>query len=384
MADVSPEFEFEDWVGRARAVDILQVAQNLGVSLKRQGGEWVGPCPACGGTDRFAVHQKRAIFNCSHQGGPGGDVIAMLMHAKGLDFMQAVEELAQEPPPRGQATEQDPELQRERRDERRDRDLARQQEEQARLARKRNDAEELWERRQPLIGSLADAYLRRRRIEVTQAEAAALGFLPAHPYWGYPDGNAQDLVEFGSWPVLMAVVTDVSGRVIAVNRTYLDRDEPIKLVPPGDRKRNKAKKAHGTTLGGATWFGPPCETIAIGEGAETVLSWFRLFRGPEDVTPVSSVSIGNLAGGATGTLPHPKNPRRSIPNGEPDPEKPGIILPPFVKDVILLGDGDSDPAWTRAQLITAGRRFESAGLGVSVDLAGRGKDFNDHLLEEPA
>ena len=46
---------FPDWQARASAL-----------GLKRRGAELVGPCPACGGTDRFAVADKdgRAVFNC--------------------------------------------------------------------------------------------------------------------------------------------------------------------------------------------------------------------------------------------------------------------------------------------------------------------------------
>lgn len=37
------------------------------LDLKRKGGEWVGECPVCGGTDRFHVseiHEGRALFGC--------------------------------------------------------------------------------------------------------------------------------------------------------------------------------------------------------------------------------------------------------------------------------------------------------------------------------
>ena len=46
---------FADWEDHAPAL-----------GLKRQGRELVGPCPACGGTDRFSVTVKgaRTVFNC--------------------------------------------------------------------------------------------------------------------------------------------------------------------------------------------------------------------------------------------------------------------------------------------------------------------------------
>ena len=34
------------------------------LNLKRIGQELVGPCPNCGGTDRFAVHTQKKVLNC--------------------------------------------------------------------------------------------------------------------------------------------------------------------------------------------------------------------------------------------------------------------------------------------------------------------------------
>ena len=38
--------------------DISAVAERLGARLKRLGNERVGPCPKCGGRDRFSVNTK--------------------------------------------------------------------------------------------------------------------------------------------------------------------------------------------------------------------------------------------------------------------------------------------------------------------------------------
>lgn len=49
------------------ADDWLQAAERL--HLKRESSELVGPCPACGGTDRFHVHwrgARRGVFACRH------------------------------------------------------------------------------------------------------------------------------------------------------------------------------------------------------------------------------------------------------------------------------------------------------------------------------
>jgi hypothetical protein len=86
------------WVARARAVLIEQELARRGIVLKRVGVELVGPCPKCGGEDRFAVNTAKQIFNCRGCGGCG-DVIALVQHLDDSDFKAACGKLAGEPPP---------------------------------------------------------------------------------------------------------------------------------------------------------------------------------------------------------------------------------------------------------------------------------------------
>ena len=83
--------DWSAWIGEARQADPLVVAQTLGVTLKKTGVEWVGPCPACGGTDRFAINTRKRVFNC--RGAEGGDTIAMVEHITGCAFIEAVEQI---------------------------------------------------------------------------------------------------------------------------------------------------------------------------------------------------------------------------------------------------------------------------------------------------
>jgi hypothetical protein len=84
-------FSFE--IARAKAADILSVAQQHGAQLRKFGGEYVGACPVCGGRDRFSINPKRRIWNCRGCG-KGGDVIAFVQHLRGLGFLEAVRDLA--------------------------------------------------------------------------------------------------------------------------------------------------------------------------------------------------------------------------------------------------------------------------------------------------
>ena len=53
----------DERISRARAADIADIASRVGARLKRvTTTEWAGPCPACGGTDRFSINVKRADF----------------------------------------------------------------------------------------------------------------------------------------------------------------------------------------------------------------------------------------------------------------------------------------------------------------------------------
>jgi hypothetical protein len=43
---------------------IETVVAKFGLQLRRQGRELVGPCPTCGGRDRFAVNPSKQLWNC--------------------------------------------------------------------------------------------------------------------------------------------------------------------------------------------------------------------------------------------------------------------------------------------------------------------------------
>ena len=77
----------------ARAVTVEDELARRGIKLRGRGSERCGPCPRCGGEDRFSINTKKQVWNCrgcSH----GGDVIALVQHIDGCGFMEAVEILA--------------------------------------------------------------------------------------------------------------------------------------------------------------------------------------------------------------------------------------------------------------------------------------------------
>jgi phage/plasmid primase-like uncharacterized protein len=120
-------------------------------------------------------------------------------------------------------------------------------------------ARKLWAMAKPLAGTLAEAYLRARGI-TTVHHAGALRF---HPRCYYrPDEHAPT----ESWPAMIAAVTDLSGAVTGVHRTWLALDGLGKA--PIDTPR----RAMGGLLGHAVGFGVAGDVLAAGEGIETMLS----------------------------------------------------------------------------------------------------------------
>ena len=82
-------------IDRARAVPIEDIIETHGIKLRGR-IERIGPCPVCGGTDRFAINTRKQLFNCRGCG-TGGDVISLVQFLDDCTFREAVETLAGSP-----------------------------------------------------------------------------------------------------------------------------------------------------------------------------------------------------------------------------------------------------------------------------------------------
>src|SRR5262249_51505723 len=87
--------EWQALVERARGCDMLQVAQAHKARLRKYSTthEFVGPCPLCGGTDRFSVNPKQRMFNCRGCRKGGHGPVDLEMFLAGVDFVEAVKTL---------------------------------------------------------------------------------------------------------------------------------------------------------------------------------------------------------------------------------------------------------------------------------------------------
>jgi hypothetical protein len=80
------------WIERARETRIESIIEERGIALRGR-VERIGPCPVCGGTDRFAVNTRKQLFNCRGCD-VGGDAISLVQFLHGGDFPSAVERLS--------------------------------------------------------------------------------------------------------------------------------------------------------------------------------------------------------------------------------------------------------------------------------------------------
>lgn len=382
------EVEFNKWRDEAEAVDLAELVIGRGHTLKRSGGEWIGPCPQCGGTDRFSINPREHVFNC--RGFGGGGYIDAVMHIDDCDFLTACETMTGRPAPargkrqRSRATARAIE----RRDDPPPPTEERREDappppsdggESRRSQRIRSKATDLFDSGKPILGTHAAAYLEARGIAVNPSWTFDLRFVERLPFYGYATPDDDEQREIGAFPAMVAAIRNVDGDIIGAHRTYLDPEGPRRLPPPGDASRNATKKVLGKAKGGMIWLSRPGPVLLVGEGIETSRSGYELGFGGDDPAVASAVSLGNLAGSSTGSLPHPSIKRRTIPNGEPDPERPGAILPDGVEEIIILGDGDSDRPMTLGFLLTAGRRWKAEGRKVFYAVAPESGDWNDVL-----
>jgi phage/plasmid primase-like uncharacterized protein len=88
------------WIDRARAVRIEDDCARRVVQLNGKRTHREGPCPQCGGTDRFSINTKKQAFRFRECNPTGGDVIAMVMWMDESNFNEACETLAGNPPPK--------------------------------------------------------------------------------------------------------------------------------------------------------------------------------------------------------------------------------------------------------------------------------------------
>jgi Toprim domain len=185
----------------------------------------------------------------------------------------------------------------------------------------------IWQSALPADDTPVETYLTSRRLRLPPTDA-----LRFHSGLPHPSGRF--------WPTMVALVSSVDGKPMAIHRTFLARDGRGKApIDPN-------KMMLGPCRGGAVRLATPRDLLMVGEGIETCLA--------------AMLDTGYPAWAALST-----SGLRSL------------DLPDDVRNVIVLADGEEageaaaqDCAW----------RWKREGRRVRIARPPRGMDFNDLLL----
>lgn len=358
----------------AAAMDMADVANRLAIQgLQRAGRELVGPCPQCGGRDRFGINTQKRVFQCRKCGGKGGNV-DLVMFVMGMTFPAALEWLC------GSVEGVSAEERRAR--ERQAAENKARNEAKAQAAREeaRREAREIWQQGQPAQGSPVHDYLALRGIrqDLYPALPPCLRF---HPSLGYMVQIDRRWVEAHRGPAMLAAIQGPDGRFQGVHRTWFDLDRAKgkpEILHPTSGERLKVKKSLGSVKGGAIRLTRAARALVMGEGIETTLTAL-LADVPPGAGYWAGISLGNMAG------------QRQLGQGLkyaglPDlSDAEAFVPPPEVRELIYVQDGDSEPRLTRSQLLSGLRRAMvlRPGLRGRVVPCPEGVDLNDVLMRAP-
>lgn len=276
-----------------------------------------GPCPMCGGKDRFRFDDKdgRGTWFCNQCG--AGDGIELVKKFQGVEFKEAaavIERHMGDAPitaARGGAPTD---------------------------MQVRKDMEALWKRSTPITGDdLAGRYLIERGIT----------FMPDKVRFA-ADERYVDPDQRPVWmPVMVAKVEPsdaaaANGERAALHRTYLSQ-------LGGKAEVASPRKMMGTMpIGAAVRLMPHAEILGIAEGIETALSAAALYNMPV----WAALNAGLLA---------------------------DWTPPAKVTTVFIFGDNDAS-ATGQAAAYGLAQRLQAKGIAVQVKLPTRtGQDWNDVL-----
>jgi len=359
--------------------------------LRKLGGRLVGACPFCGGNkgaQRFEILDKGASWTCAVCPA-GGDIITFLQKAKGLDFRGAIEWLG------GELPAADPEDLKRLQDAHDKKRAAREKTEEKFREAERKRLWKVWEKAFLIHNTRAQAYLEGRGMVVPD-DCPGLRCADDMPYFHgeeVDERGRRSPIVLHRGPAMVAAFIRPDGRFGGLHITWITESAaPVKieLHDPETGELLKPKKMRGSKSGAHIWLTGPKEPtrLFVAEGIETIGSVYTAMvqaqRAIEDTAFWAAGDLGNMAGRSVKTVPHPKLKRPngravSVPNDQPDPDDPGLSIPDSVEELILLGDGDSEPVLTEYAMTRAARRYAREGRIIRIAFAPAGQDFNDVL-----
>lgn len=354
----------------AKCIPVAEVLDRIGVTgLRAAGAERVGPCPLCGGRDRFGIHMRRALFQCRKCGIKGGDQVALVQAVLGLSFPDALKWLCGDAP-----AHIDPEELARRRARARAEEKRREEYEAKARRHAIEDAGRIWRGalRVGPDGGMVAQYLARRGVVLPEPWPPVLRLVPSHAYVKRHGGAA---IQMHLGPAMVALVQLPDGNGGAVHQTWIDLSRAKgKACIDHEGAAQPSKLVRGSKKGGAIRLITPAgaDTLVMGEGIETTLTAYAA-RAVPGAAYWAGVDLGNMSG----RMLREAGNRYS---GRPDMDDDrAFVPPPWVRRLIFIQDGDSHPAATRAKLLSGCRRAMALrpGLRAQIVHAGDGVDLND-------
>lgn len=255
MPDYPPQLEA--LVNEARLITCEEWAKRRGWKMRRSGPNMSGPCPKCGGTDRFAIEAKADKWNCRKCCVGGNDAISLVqlldnaaLHGKtfGETFIEACEFMVgrdrKQILSQAEIDQREAALKRKRQ--------MQDEESERRRQQARKWGHEQWMRSGP-AGDLVNAYMKIRGIE-TDIGRLLHSKETEKPYSAIREiadlGYRFDGREIHSGPAMMLAVQWADNRFGAVHRTWLDFSErgksgKVVLIDPKKARRWNQRKFWG-------------------------------------------------------------------------------------------------------------------------------------------
>lgn len=216
------------------------ILQHFGIDPKYLTGRH-GPCPMCGGRDRFRFDNKdgKGTWFCSGSCG-AGDGMKLLLLKTGLDFGAAAKQIREHI---GEFTDAAPKR-------------------EADPAAVRREMEALWSSSAPITGADdGGRYFSARGLQGPYPRD--LRFCSSTRVIGHPSR--------GFLPAIVALVRDPEGRVVNIHRTYLENGSKAKMDDP--RRLFPGKLPPGSAIR----LGDHGGRLGVAEGIETSLAVTRDF-----------------------------------------------------------------------------------------------------------
>jgi len=224
-----------------------------------------GPCPVCGGKDRFRFDDKggRGTFFCNEC--RAGDGITLLRLYHGWDFVTAIGQVssvlgvtvksechANNPKCMGDVLTEVV------------RGIESPQSDAAAMNYRRQKLEKTWHATQPIkANDPVDCYFQARGIKLT-AFPEILRFHPSLPYYD-EDGKFSGLL-----PALVGLVQDEKGQAVTLHRTYLGDGCKANVLKP---KKLMSAVIPGASSGAAIKLYEPVDgKLVLTEGIETAFA----------------------------------------------------------------------------------------------------------------